>query len=125
MKTKSILLTGAAFLLSLVSAFAADLTGKWTGEMEGRNGTRTVTFNLKSDGSSLTGSSVGPGGREIPIADGKVDGDNVSFSTTFEMQGNTVKSLYTGTASAAEMKLKVQREGGNGQARDLTLKKAQ
>jgi hypothetical protein len=46
--------------LMAVAAFAADVNGKWTAEMQGRDGqTMTTTFNLKADGSALTGTVSG------------------------------------------------------------------
>ena len=39
-----------------------------------------VTFNFKADGSTLTGTMSNPRG-ESRIKDGKIDGDNISFSS--------------------------------------------
>src|SRR4051794_9152093 len=51
MKKGLFTLLAAAALLAQ-SIFAADVTGKWVAEVEGRNGEkRTTTFDLKSDGS--------------------------------------------------------------------------
>ena len=39
-----------------IAAFAADVTGKWVGQVPGRDGQmRETTLNLKADGSNLTG----------------------------------------------------------------------
>ena len=59
MKFRLILLSCA---LAAVVAFAADVTGKWTYEMQGRNGAMTGTINLKADGGTLTGTVSGRGG---------------------------------------------------------------
>ena len=47
----------AALLVTLgtVSAFAADISGKWTADVQGRNGTQTMTFNFTVSGSTVTG----------------------------------------------------------------------
>jgi len=120
-----LLLTSALILLVAIgTAIAADITGKWNGEVQGRGGqTRPVTFNLKQDGGQLTGSMVGPQGRELPIADGKVSGDQVSFTVTMEFNGNTVKTNYTGTVSGDEIKMKSQREGGDS-TQEFTAKRS-
>ena len=86
-------------LLAAVAAFAADVSGKWVAQVPGRNGqAREVTFNLKADGGSLTGTVSGRGG-DNPIADGKIDGDNISFTQTMEFNGNSVKLIYKGKIS--------------------------
>ena len=69
-------------LLAFAMAFvvlAADPSGKWTYETQGRNGPQTVTLTLSASGGSLTGSIAGGRGGEVNISDGKVDGDNISF----------------------------------------------
>ena len=95
-----------------IAAFAADVTGKWTFETQGRNGPQTQTLNLKQDGGSLTGSLAGGRGGEVQISDGKVDGDNVSFNVVREFQGNKITIKYNGTISGDEMKLTI--EAGRG-----------
>ena len=106
-----------AVTLMIVLAFgamAADVSGKWMAQVPGRGGqgTRDVTFTLKAEGEKLTGSMTSFQGMEIPISDGKVTGDNVSFAVTQERGGNTVKQTYAGTVAGDELKLKV--EGGRG-----------
>jgi hypothetical protein len=110
-----------------VAAFAADVTGKWTYEMQGRNGAMTGTINLKADGGTLTGTVSGRGG-ETEITNGKIDGDTVSFDVVREFNGNKMTMKYTGTVSADGIKFKVEREGGGegrgGGAREFIAKKA-
>lgn len=108
--------------LLAVAALAADVSGKWTAEVQGRNGTTTQTFNFKVDGSALTGTISGGRGGDVTISNGKVDGDNVSFDVTREFQGNSMTMHYTGTVSGDELKLKM--EGGRGGAREITAKRS-
>ena len=123
MSLRSILAAAAAATLLTVSAFAADVSGKWTGEMQGRNGSRPVTLELKADGSNLTGSMSGAQGRQSEIKDGKVDGDNVSFVVVNNFNGNEMKMMYKGKVAGDELKLSVTREGAD-QTREVTLKRA-
>jgi hypothetical protein len=118
MKFRLILLSCALAL----GAFAADVTGKWTYEMQGRNGAMTGTINLKADGSTLTGTVSGRGG-ETEISDGRVDGDNVSFTVVREFNGNKMTMKYTGTVSGDGIKFKVQSEGSDRPAREFVAKK--
>jgi hypothetical protein len=75
------------------------------------------TFNLKADGANLTGSTIGPMGRENQISEGKIDGDKVSFVVKVQgMQGNEMKITYKGTISGDELTLTMEREGGMGAA---------
>lgn len=43
------------FALGSVTALAADFNGKWTAEVQGRNGAQTITFDFHVDGATLTG----------------------------------------------------------------------
>jgi hypothetical protein len=129
--TKKLLFVSTLLLVMTVGAFAADLTGKWTYSMAGRDGTpREVTITLKQDGAKLTGSvpGMGRGGQQAPaleVTNGKVDGDKFSFETKMEMGGNTRITKYEGTATGAELKMKVTRETQNGpQSTDVVAKKA-
>lgn len=110
----------AMFALATVAAFAADVTGTWKGEANPNGKGGPPTFTFKQDGSKLTGSTAGRGG-DVQISDGKVDGDNVSFTVVREMQGNTMKIMYKGTVSGTTMKLTQEMEGRG--SRDVTLTK--
>ena len=120
MTKKLLFVVTIALALSIV-AFAADVTGKWTYEQPGRGGgaPTPVTITLKQDGSKLTGSvpGFGRGGQEAPpteISDGKVDGNNVSFTVKREMGGQTRVTKYEGTLDGETLKLKITRDTQNG-----------
>ena len=105
-----------------IAAYAADVTGKWTAEVPGRGGNmQTNTFVFKQDGSKLTGTLDGGRGGPVEIGDGKVDGDNVSFTVTRNFGGNEVKLNYKGKISGNEIKFNV--EGGRG-PQEFTAKKS-
>ncbi len=95
----------AAMLLLAVSAFAADVDGKWTGNVSTPNGDIPVTFNFKADGPSLNGSMSGPDGGDIAIKDGKIDGANISFWLSIDFGGNAMKLTYTGVVAADQIKI--------------------
>ncbi|MGD0668388.1 MAG: hypothetical protein ABSB23_12570 [Bryobacteraceae bacterium] len=115
------LLFGTTILLAVALCLvAADASGKWTYQQEGRNGTVQVTMNLKVDGAALTGTMTRPGREgnavETPISDGKVDGNNVSFSVKREFGGNSVVTTYKGTLDGDSLKLEISmptRDGGS------------
>ena len=106
------------------SAFAADVNGKWTAQMPGRDGnTQEVTFTFKADGSTLTGTVSNPRG-EQPFKEGKIDGDNISFMQSFERGGNSMKIVYKGTVSGDTIEFTRARDGAEGQAQKFTAKRA-
>lgn len=121
MKAKFLVLS----CLLAVAAWAADVTGTYTAEVQGRQGTQTVTLNLKADGGALTGSYKGARGGAVDISDGKVDGNKISFSITREFQGNSIKILYQGTASGDEIKFKSYPEPAPDRVTEFTAKKSQ
>jgi hypothetical protein len=87
----------------VVSAFGADVAGKWQAQVQTPDGQdMQVTFNLKTDGDKVTGTVEGPMG-EMPITEGKVTGDNIEFT----VEANDMKIVHKGTVSGDEMKLKV------------------
>ncbi len=113
MRTRVVLCTMALLAICVVAASAADVTGKWVAQVPGRNGTQEMTFNLKMEGSKLTG-AVATGRGEQPISEGQVTGDSISFVVVQSRGGGEVKTLYKGTVSGSEMKLTRTREGGRG-----------
>jgi hypothetical protein len=122
MTKRTFLVVTLVLALSAI-ALAADVTGKWIAQVPGRDGqTREQTFNLKAAGEKLTGTVTAGQGGEVAIAEGRVSGDTISFKVTREMGGNTVTWTYTGTVAGTEIKFK--REGGQGQAREFTAKRA-
>lgn len=54
--------------------------GKWEIVVNSPMGAQKVTLDLKADGASLTGTQVAAQG-SMAIANGKVDGNNLSWST--------------------------------------------
>ena len=124
MKVRSFVNLAAVAALLAVSAMAADVTGKWVAKVEGKDGqVSEQVFNLKADGATLTGNVTTPRG-ETAISNGKIDGDAISFTIVRETPNGTMKMLYKGKVSGDELKLHMEREGGQGRARDFTAKRS-
>jgi hypothetical protein len=119
---KRTLFASLAMLTLSVAAFAADATGKWTAEVQGRGGTQTNTFTFKVDGAKLTG-TVGNQMGEAAISEGKVDGDNISFKQVLSFNGNDITISYTGVVKGDTIEMK--RDAGRGPGVTFTAKKAQ
>jgi hypothetical protein len=100
--------------LGSVSALAADFNGKWTGDVQGRNGnTQTLTFDFHVDGTTLTGKITTPRG-DVDLSNGKVDGDNISFDQVLNFNGNSITISYKGTADGADSIKFTRTFGSNG-----------
>ncbi|HWB84264.1 MAG TPA: hypothetical protein VG675_09005 [Bryobacteraceae bacterium] len=117
----------AAVLMTLlvVAGWAADVTGTWKGESSMGNGGDkfTLTFAFKQDGSSLTGTVQGPQGDPLPISDGKVNGDKISFTVKTDFNGG-MKFSHEGTVNGDEINLTTKSEGGDqGMNMSMVLKK--
>lgn len=124
MNRKTLFLSLCLLLALTALAFAADASGKWTAQVPGRNGqTAENTFNLKVEGDKVTGTITSPQG-ETAIADGKVNGDDISFSVTREVQGNTFKIVYKGKVKGDEIAFTRTIEGRDVPPTEFTAKKA-
>jgi hypothetical protein len=99
--------------LLLVSAFVAsggDVTGIWTGQAPGRNGeTEDVTFQFRQDGATLNGKLYAETG-DIPISEGKVEGDRIRFSVVIRFSSNATTFIYTGTVNGDEIRMTRERD---------------
>jgi opacity protein-like surface antigen len=114
---KQIVLIGAMVLLALASAMAADVTGKWIATVPGGQGQgeSSVTLIFKVDGNSVTGTlnnTQMPG--EVAINEGKLDGDNISFSLMRKIGENEMKIVWKGKVSGNEIKFTREAQGGAG-----------
>ena len=110
-----------------LTAFAAGIDGKWTSETKFGERTMQNTFNLKSDGSTLTGtieSSAGGQSRSTDIKDGKLDGDKFKFSAVQRGKQGERTVVYEGTVEGNELKGTIKPEGMD-QGRPFTAKKAE
>jgi opacity protein-like surface antigen len=125
MKLKTAFVAASLLVAGLVSAaWAADVSGKWVAQVPGRDGsTREVTINLKADGGKLTGTISGRQA-DTPISDGKVSGDDISFTVVRNVQGTDMKFLYKGKVKGDEIAFTVNREGGDQPGQQFTAKKA-
>lgn len=96
-------------------ASAAAIDGKWVAKFEmkapkkqgGETRTVEITLDLKSDGTTLTGTVTGGPGRRAPtltIENGKIEGNKFSFTTVQKGRKAETKFLWEGTLSGDELK---------------------
>jgi hypothetical protein len=117
--------------LAQVRAADAKADGTWSWTMAGRNGgpDRKMTLTLKSEGEKLTGKLSSPGrdgqATETEIQEGKVKGNEVSFTVVREFNGNKMTSKYTGKVEGEAIKGKIAfNRNGEEQTRDWEAKRA-
>jgi hypothetical protein len=92
-------------VLIATSAYAADVDGRWSGSLSTPGGDFPIAFVFKADGAKLTGTMIGMDGAELPIVDGKIDGDNISYRVTIDFGGMPLELVYKGVVSASDIKL--------------------
>jgi hypothetical protein len=125
MKTKVSLLLIGLFAVAGLALAQAKVDGKWTAEIQGARGTQMITITLKDEGGGkLTGTVEGGRGGAIPIEEGSVKGNTVSFKQKQMGRGGEIVFLYTGTVMGDEIKFKREQQGGQGMPQEFTAKRA-
>ncbi len=112
----------ALLALFAATAVAADVSGTWKATAEGPQGAIERTFTFQQHGTQLTGETSSEMLGKSAINEGKVEGDDISFSITASFQGEGRKITYRGKISGDTIKLTS--EFGGGQSIEWTLKKA-
>ena len=85
----------ALLFLGALTARAADVTGKWTAEVETPRGVQDIALDLKTDGHTLSGTITTERG-VTPLTDCKINGEKVSFTQRLVYGGNEFQVQYTG-----------------------------
>jgi hypothetical protein len=93
----------AAFLFA-VMAYAAGATGKWTATFNTQVGEQKYTWDLTAAGATLTGKYTSSNGSG-EIAEGKVDGNNLSWVENLNYQDMPLHIAYKATLSGDELKI--------------------
>jgi len=100
-----IFVLGVILLIALASASAADLSGRWKGDMKMPDGGNLeINFNFQVNGEKLTGTVTNTYGEE-QITEGSVKGDAISFIIL--AGGGQFKLIYKGKIVGDELKFNV------------------
>ena len=75
-----------------------------------------LSYEFRTDGNILTGTTVGYRGNKSEIKDGKVDGNNLSFTVESTYQGRKNTINYTGVLLGDTIKLTFTSDMGRGGA---------
>jgi hypothetical protein len=103
MKLRITLLRSVLVLAALAPAWAADIAGTWTAAIETHMGVQHYTYEFQVEGETLTGKAILEG-NAVEIENGKVSGDQVSFSHMMDAMGQEFTVTYEGTVSGDEIK---------------------
>jgi hypothetical protein len=129
MKVRSLLASLVLAVLALPAA-AQDVAGKWSGNVDTPQGPFALTFDFAVMGAELTGALLNDFIGQIPISEGMVDGDAISFKLNIDMGPNGAMTInYTGVVDGDELTLTSTFEGappGDGPAEQMmTLTRAE
>jgi hypothetical protein len=112
-----------------------DIDGRWEGQIEGFMGgpPTELIYNFKVVGDTLTGTVNGSPGEWIPLEDGKIKGNKISFTVNAEFPGGMKMIFdYKGKIKSDKIKLTYRNKtsggfGGMGPppAQSLTIQRAE
>jgi hypothetical protein len=97
-------LCAAGFLL-IAATFAADYSGIWTGQITDRNGdVQDLSFRFNLRDNTLSGKMYGDN-ESVPIKDVVINGSQITFSVTTELNGDISTFIYSGQIDGDELTL--------------------
>lgn len=105
-------------LAFVLTAMAADITGRWKGEYEVNGEKLTTVFDFKQNEDKLSGTVTPPQGQPEEIRDGKINVTEFTFYVLRKAQGRDQKVQYRGVVAGNMMRLKGT-IAGTGQSLDI------
>jgi opacity protein-like surface antigen len=108
----------------VAAASAADISGAWKGTADFGGQTIERTFVFKVDGTKLTGETTSEMLGKSTIENGKIDGDNISFTIKANFQGNDMTMTYKGKVTGDTIKLTADLGADVGQSIEWSLTRA-
>jgi len=92
----------ALVLVSLAVVRAADPSGRWAATFTTDIGEQQYTYEFAVNGTTLTGTAKGNLTGESPIAEGKIDGDTITFVENASFMEMPLRFVYSGTMKSAD-----------------------
>jgi hypothetical protein len=114
MKPRVVFCAFVLVALLAMTAPAADVNGKWVADVFNRlGGSQETSFNLKMDGTRVTGTVAigGAGGfRTAPreIVEGNVNGSEITFAVIDKVRDLELKTVYKGKVDGNEIRFEAQ-----------------
>lgn len=103
-------LAAATTLAFALPASAQNVTGTWELSWETPRGAQTTTFVFAQDGMNVTGTATmrrGENTMDVPVKNGMIHGDQLTFSLEFGMGQRTMTQTFTATVKDDAMEGKV------------------
>jgi hypothetical protein len=113
----------ALVVVSLAIVKAADATGKWTAKFSTQVGDQEYTYDFVVKGTTLTGTAKGTLLGESKIAEGKVEGDKISFVENGKYMDMELRIEYAGTMTSND-EIKFTRKIGDIATEELIAKRS-
>jgi hypothetical protein len=126
MKNFTKIIALAVFALTVVGVARAedDFTGKWKGQFDSQIGLQKYTFDLKVEGTNVTGKAIGEremGTNEVVLTEGSISTNGITFVEPLKFGDNDIRIVYTGKISGDEIKF--HRKVGDVAEEDFTAKR--
>lgn len=121
MNFRRMLTTAAALALLPLAALAADISGTWATSFDSQVGVQTYTYTFVVKGTEVTGTFKSANG-EGAVAEGKLEGDKLTFVENMNYQGQTLRIVYSGTVVSAD-EIKFKRDVGGQGGEEFTAKR--
>lgn len=99
--------------LSAGLLFAGDPAGDWKASVDVNGNDVPLTFHLKVKDASVTGAIEGMPTTPADIQNGKLEGDNITFTAVTDYEGNSVKLIYKGKIDGDQIKFSVGTDDGS------------
>lgn len=110
MRIRSLAL-GVVIALLASASFAQNAAGRWNASIDTPNGPFAFVFEFLVDAAGkLTGSMTNDFG-SLPISDGVINGNEISFKLTFDAGGGPATISYKGTVDGDALALTSKFEG--------------
>jgi hypothetical protein len=124
MATRRTFLASAVLVLGLLAVVqAADVTGKWTAKFATQVGDQEYTYEFVQKGATLTGTATGSLTGKSQIAEGKIDGDKISFIENATYMDMPLRFEYTGMVTSND-EIKLSRKLMDFPAEDIVAKRS-
>jgi hypothetical protein len=109
------------YLLALASVtalsagllFAGSPDGDWKASVDVNGNDVPLTIHLKVKDTNVTGAIEGMPTTPADIQNGKIEGDNITFTAVTDYEGNSVKLIYKGKIDGDQIKFSVGTDDGS------------
>lgn len=121
--SRCLVVLAAMAALSAGLLLAGNPAGDWKASVDANGNDVPLTFHLKVKDTNVTGAIEGMPTTPADIQNGKIEGDDITFTAVTDYQGNSVKLIYKGKVDGNEIKFSVSTDDGSWSA-DFVAKRA-